>query len=127
MSQQIYVEGVRTKPFQPDLSWLRAMSNVRGATVLKSQLITRVAELNPHWTRAEIDLAVRTIFEAIAHKLAEGGRVELRGFGAFTVRQRDARHGRNPRTGEVIDVKAKSIPCFKPGNEMRRRLNSKGR
>lgn len=127
MSQQIYVEGVWSARFQPDLSWLRAMSNIRGATVLKSQLITRVAEQNPHWTQAEIDLAVRTIFEAIVHKLAEGGRVELRGFGAFSVRQRDARHGRNPRTGEVIDVAAKSIPYFKPGKEMRRRLNAKSR
>lgn len=65
-------------------------------------------------------------FEEIAQRLAEGGRVELRGFGTFSTRERDARTGRNPRTGETVDVPAKRVPYFKPGKEMRERLNPDG-
>jgi integration host factor subunit beta len=66
---------------------------------------------------------VSALFDSINDQLAKGGRVELRGFGAFSTRQRDARVGRNPRTGESVDVDAKRVPYFKPGKEMRERLN----
>ena len=63
------------------------------------------------------------MFDSITGQLAESGRVELRGFGAFSTRSRDARVGRNPRTGEPVEVSAKRVPYFKPGKEMRERLN----
>ena len=63
-------------------------------------------------------------FDEIAGRLAKGGRVELRGFGAFSTREREARKGRNPRTGESVDVPGKRVPFFKPGKEMRARLNT---
>ena len=66
---------------------------------------------------------VGAIFNSITEQLSKGGRVELRGFGAFSTRQRDARVGRNPRTGESVSVNAKRVPYFKPGKEMRERLN----
>ncbi len=66
---------------------------------------------------------VDIFFEEITQRLAEGGRVELRGFGTFSTREREARTGRNPRTGESVDVPAKRVPYFKPGKEMRERLN----
>ena len=78
---------------------------------------------NPELRAQEIEQVVDIFFEEIAQRLAEGGRVELRGFGAFSTRERDARTGRNPRTGEPVDVPAKRVPYFKPGKEMRERLN----
>ena len=89
----------------------------------KSELILRIGELNPHLYHRDVERIVATIFEEIATALARGDRVELRGFGAFSIRGRDARKGRNPRTGEPVDVSAKSVPYFKPGKEMRERLN----
>ncbi|MDR6850577.1 integration host factor subunit beta [Sphingomonas sp. BE123] len=71
----------------------------------------------------EIERIVDIFFEEIAQRLVDDGRVELRGFGAFSTRARDARTGRNPRTGEAVDVEAKRVPYFKPGKEMRTRLN----
>ena len=71
----------------------------------------------------EIEKIVGIFFDEICARLAEGGRVELRGFGAVSTRSRDARTGRNPRTGEIVDVDAKRVPYFKPGKEMRARLN----
>ena len=91
----------------------------------RSELVTRVAEESPHLTQADAERVVRMIFDTITEKLAEGGRVELRGFGAFSVRQRDPRLGRNPRTGESVDVEAKAAPFFKAGKELRDRLNGK--
>jgi integration host factor subunit beta len=70
-----------------------------------------------------VESVVSAIFDTITEQLSHGGRVELRGFGAFSTRQRDARVGRNPRTGESVDVDAKRVPYFKPGKEMRERLN----
>ena len=84
-----------------------------------------MAAENPHLTQADAERLVRAIFESITTTLAEGGRVELRGFGAFSVRHRAGRRGRNPRTGEVVDVEAKSVPFFKAGKELRDRLNGK--
>ncbi len=89
----------------------------------KSELIQRLAELNPHLYQRDVELIVSTIFEEVAGALARGDRVELRGFGAFSVKQRGSRIGRNPRTGEAVQVAEKFIPFFKAGKELRERLN----
>ena len=85
--------------------------------------IYRSSEDNPDLRAEEVEQVVDIFFEEIAQRLSEGGRVELRGFGAFSTREREARKGRNPRTGETVDVPAKRVPYFKPGKDMRRRLN----
>ena len=91
--------------------------------MIRSELVQKLCEDFPDLTQREIELVVTALFDSITEQLADGGRVELRGFGAFSTRQRDARVGRNPRTGESVDVKAKRVPYFKPGKEMRERLN----
>ena len=89
----------------------------------KSELILRIGELNPHLYHRDVERIVATIFEEIATALARGDRVELRGFGAFSVRHRDARSGRNPRTGEIVEVSRKVIPFFKTGKQLSEGLN----
>ena len=91
--------------------------------MIRSELLQKLAQDNPELRAQEIEQVVDIFFEEIAQRLAEGGRVELRGFGAFSTREREARTGRNPRTGEPVDVPAKSVPYFKPGKEMRSALN----
>lgn len=90
----------------------------------KSELIQRLAEQNPHLYLRDIEKIVETIFDEITDALANGDRVELRGFGAFSVKHRDARTGRNPRTGETVHVEAKRLPFFKTGKGLRERLNA---
>ncbi|MBI1208326.1 MAG: integration host factor subunit beta [Azospirillum sp.] len=90
----------------------------------KSELILRLSQLNPHLYQRDIERLVSTIFDEIAEALARGDRVELRGFGAFSVKRRDARTGRNPRTGESVQVTRKYIPFFKTGKQLRERLNT---
>lgn len=92
----------------------------------KSELIQRLAEANPHLYLRDVERIVTTIFEEITEALADGNRVELRGFGAFSVKERGSRVGRNPRTGEAVNVPAKFIPYFKTGKQLRERLNSGG-
>ena len=89
----------------------------------KSELIARLAERNPHLYLRDIERVVDTVFDEITQALVEGDRVELRGFGAFSVKQRDSRMGRNPRTGESVHVEAKRLPFFKTGKGLRERLN----
>jgi len=89
----------------------------------KSELIARLAEKNPHLYQRDVERIVTTIFDEIAGALARGDRVELRGFGAFSVKTREARQGRNPRTGETVAVEGKAIPFFKTGKQLRERLN----
>ncbi len=89
----------------------------------KSELIQRIAEHNPHLYQRDVERIVSTIFDEIADALARGDRVELRGFGAFSVKQRGARIGRNPRTGAAVKVAEKWIPFFKTGKQLRERLN----
>jgi integration host factor subunit beta len=89
----------------------------------KSELIARLAELNPSLYHRDLEQLVNTVFDAITEALENGDRVELRGFGAFSLRERKARVGRNPRTGEAVSVDAKTIPFFKMGKGMRERLN----
>jgi integration host factor subunit beta len=91
----------------------------------KSELIQRLAERNPHLYMRDVERIVDTIFDEITGALAKGDRVELRGFGAFSVKKREARTGRNPRTGESVTVQAKALPFFKTGKELRERLNGK--
>lgn len=89
----------------------------------KSELIQHLAEKNPHLYLRDVEKIVETIFEEITKALVRGDRVELRGFGAFSVKQREARSGRNPRTGESVKVSAKRLPFFKTGKGLRERLN----
>ena len=89
----------------------------------RSGLIQRLAAANPHLYARDIKRIVDTVFEQIGAALARGYRVELRGFGAFSTRSRPARVGRNPRTGDEVAVPAKAVPHFKPGKELRERLN----
>ncbi len=91
--------------------------------MIRSELLNSLAQDNPDLRAEEVEQVVDIFFEEIAQRLSEGGRVELRGFGAFSTREREARKGRNPRTGETVDVPAKRVPYFKPGKDMRRRLN----
>ena len=92
----------------------------------KSELIAELASANPHLMNRDIELIVSTVFDEIIAALSRGARVELRGFGAFTVKRRDARTGRNPRTGESVAVDQKMVPFFKAGKELRERVNQRG-
>ncbi len=91
--------------------------------MIKSELIQKIASTNQHLSHKDVEQIVNVIFDEIISALARGDRVELRGFGAFTVRRRDARIGRNPRTGEAVEVEEKFVPFFKTGKELRERLN----
>ncbi|QYE36070.1 MULTISPECIES: integration host factor subunit beta [Sphingosinicellaceae] len=91
--------------------------------MIRSELVTAVATANPHLTQRDVERVVATIFDTISEALAIGRRVELRGFGAFSTRAREARTGRNPRTGTAVEVDAKRVPYFKPGKHLRERLN----
>ena len=91
--------------------------------MIRSELVQKVADAHPDLGPREVEAIVTTFFDEIVARLAEGGRVELRGFGAFSTRARDARVGRNPRTGDTVSVDAKRVPYFQPGKEMRARLN----
>ena len=92
--------------------------------MIRSELLQALAADNPELRAEEVEQVVDIFFDEIAARLAEGGRVELRGFGTFSTRQRQSRTGRNPRTGDSVEVPAKRVPYFKPGKEMRERLNS---
>ena len=89
----------------------------------RSELIAELASANTHLQAPDVELIVATIFDEISAALARGERVELRGFGAFTIKRRDARDGRNPRTGETVHVREKVVPFFKAGKELRERIN----
>ncbi|MEE3049060.1 MAG: integration host factor subunit beta [Pseudomonadota bacterium] len=92
----------------------------------KSELILRLAEANPHLFQRDVERIVSTIFNEISAALESGDRVELRGFGAFSVKKRDSRVGRNPRTGAAVQVGSKYVPFFKTGKQLRDRLNADG-
>jgi len=93
--------------------------------MIKSELIQKIADENPHLYQRDVERIVTTIFEEIINAMANGNRVELRGFGAFSVKKRDSRTGRNPRTGETVSVEEKHVPFFKTGKLLRDRLNGK--
>src|SRR3546814_18396900 len=90
----------------------------------KSELIARLAEANPHLFQRDVERIVSTIFDEISAALARGDRVELRGFGAFSAKKREARVGRNPRTGAAVKVDSKFVPFFQPGKLLRDTLNA---
>lgn len=92
--------------------------------MIRSELVEALARDNPELRAEEVEQVVQIFFDEIAQRLAEGGRVELRGFGAFSTREREARKGRNPRTGASVNVPAKRVPYFKAGKEIRERLNA---
>ena len=91
--------------------------------MIRSELIQKIADENPHLFQRDVDRIVSTIFDEITEAMANGNRVELRGFGAFSVKRRDPRVGRNPRTGEAVQVEEKHVPFFKTGKLLRDRLN----
>jgi len=91
--------------------------------MIRSELLQALGRDNPELRADDVEKIVDVFFDEVAERLANGGRVELRGFGAFSTREREARRGRNPRTGESVDVPGKRVPYFKPGKEMRARLN----
>jgi integration host factor subunit beta len=91
--------------------------------MIKSELVQRIANRNPHLYLRDVEKIVNAIFDEITAALSRGDRVELRGFGAFSVKYREARVGRNPRTGAQVPVAEKAVPFFKTGKEMRERLN----
>lgn len=93
--------------------------------MIKSELVQKIADENPHLYQRDVERIVGTIFDEIIEAMAEGNRVELRGFGAFSVKKRDARMGRNPRTGESVSVDEKYVPFFKTGKRLRDRLNGR--
>ncbi|MFT6023344.1 MAG: integration host factor subunit beta [Ascidiaceihabitans sp.] len=93
--------------------------------MIRSELIQKIADENPHLYQRDVERIVNTIFDEVTAAMARGDRVELRGFGAFSVKQRDARVGRNPRTGETVSVDEKHVPFFKTGKLLRDRLNGK--
>ena len=93
--------------------------------MIKSELIQKIAEENPHLFQRDVERIVGTVFDEIIEAMAQGNRVELRGFGAFSVKQRDSRTGRNPRTGDSVEVEEKFVPFFKTGKLLRDRLNER--
>ena len=94
--------------------------------MIKSELIARLAEQNPHLYQRDVERIVMTVFDEITGALQRGNRVELRGFGAFSVKRRPGRIGRNPRTGDSVGVAEKLVPFFKTGKDLRERLNTSG-
>tara|TARA_B100001250_G_C19685980_1_gene738056 strand:+ start:774 stop:1058 length:285 start_codon:yes stop_codon:yes gene_type:complete len=93
--------------------------------MIRSELIQIIADENPHLYQRDVERIINTVFSEITEALAKGDRVELRGFGAFSVKSRDARIGRNPRTGEAVEVESKAVPFFKTGKLLRDRLNGR--
>ncbi|MFM7202779.1 MAG: integration host factor subunit beta [Myxococcota bacterium] len=89
----------------------------------KSDLVEKIAEKNRNISKKDIEIIVNTIFESMRNSLIRGERIEIRGFGSFTVKSRNAREGRNPKTGEVVHITQKRVPYFKVGKELRERVN----
>ena len=109
----------------PAASFRPGTPNDTGAPMIRSELIQKIADDNPHLYQRDVEKIVATVFDEIIDAMARGDRVELRGFGAFSVKKRDARVGRNPRTGETVQVDEKHVPFFKTGKLLRDRLNGR--
>lgn len=91
----------------------------------KSELIEKLVQRQTHMSHRDVELAVKLLLDGVIGELARGGRVEIRGFGSFSVHHRPARRGRNPKTGEAVDIPRKFVPHFKPGKELRQRVNTR--
>jgi len=100
-----------------------AIDNLRNTVLTKSELIERVAQKQSQLSQKDVELAVKTMLEEMSQALATGGRIEIRGFGSFSLHYRAPRLGRNPKTGESVDLTGKYVPHFKPGKELRDRVN----
>ena len=112
--------------FQSSYSRMISIAKQRvGGKMIRSELLQIIADQNPHLFQRDVERIVNTVFDEITNAMANGDRVELRGFGAFSVKKRDARVGRNPRTGESVSVSEKHVPFFKTGKLWRDRLNGK--
>lgn len=118
-----YLMKTAGKPAK-DAAFVKRVGRHREIKMIRSELLQELHKDNPELRAEEIEQVADIFFDEIARRLAEGGRVELRGFGAFSTREREARSGRNPRTGETVDVAAKRVPYFKAGKEIRERLNA---
>jgi integration host factor beta subunit len=94
-----------------------------GCVMTKSELVEKIMEANGILSRKESELVVNIIFDSMADALKAGDKVEIRGFGSFTIRERDAREARNPKSGEIVKIPAKKTPFFKTGKELRERVN----
>jgi len=92
--------------------------------ITKSDLIERLTAKQPQFTSKDVELVVKTLLEDMSERLATGGRIEIRGFGSFSLHYRESRVGRNPKTGEQVDLSGKYVPHFKPGKELRERVDS---
>ena len=105
------------------------MAQIRGedAAMTKSELIERVSERVPHISKKDTEVVVNTIFDSMTDALRAGKRIEIRGFGSFQVKVREAREGRNPKTGEEVKIPAKRTPFFKVGKELKERIDASGR
>ena len=104
--------------------WRRSACHWGAMLMIKSELVARLAERYPHLYHRDVERIVSTVLDEISGALAQGDRVELRGFGAFSVKVRPARQGRNPRTGAAVAVEEKRVPFFRTGKELRERLNN---
>ena len=102
---------------------VHSLSKGHGHAMIKSELIQKIAATNPHLYLRDVERIINTLLDEVVDALRRGDRVELRGFGAFSVKEREARQGRNPRTGDAVAVQAKRVPFFKTGKELRERLN----
>ena len=114
----ILIKRIKKRPISS-----RPLAGEANCTMTKSELIAYLAEENPHLYQRDVERIVTTVFDEITMALSQGDRVELRGFGAFSVKHRDPRVGRNPRTGEAVQVNAKRVPYFKTGKQLREKLN----
>jgi len=105
------------------------VAQIRGedAAMTKSELIERVSERVPHISKKDTEVVVNTIFDSMTDALRSGKRIEIRGFGSFQVKVREAREGRNPKTGEEVKIPAKRTPFFKVGKELKERIDASGR
>jgi integration host factor subunit beta len=112
------------EPIETNGSVLRLAARREACVMIKSELIQKISSANPHLFHKDIERIVNVIFDEITEALARGDRVELRGFGAFTVKYRGPRQGRNPRTGQPVKVDEKFVPFFKTGKELREKLNT---
>lgn len=92
----------------------------------KSDLIERLVASQTHLSQKDVELAVKLVLDEVTDTLEQGGRIEIRGFGSFSVHHRPARMGRNPKTGEAVRIPQKYVPHFKPGKELRERVNARG-
>ena len=105
---------------------LQAVGTLSLPSMTRSELIAKLAKTHPHLPSADIEFAVRLILDEMANALAQGRRIEIRGFGSLALNYRPPRNGRNPKSGEQVQIPEKYVPHFKPGKELRERVDKYG-